>query len=232
MRHPFNQEACTKRLIKEYNKYGNLVIGYDFDNTIYDYHNEGGDYSEVIGVLKHAHSLGFVLCLYTAEPSPEKLEWKIKYAQSLGLTVDYVNDSPLPCSSPEKPFFNLLLDDRAGLEEAYKILCSVIEEVETLKSGNLRDYLEYCAWEKHIKALSDEGDILAYELLTGSYYFIVRKKKWENHEDYNFKEIKEYVISIIKEDIELLKSCLASPKERVSKKELLSRVDFKKYKLA
>ena len=35
MKHPFNQQACLERLKNEYDKYGKLIVAFDFDNTIY-----------------------------------------------------------------------------------------------------------------------------------------------------------------------------------------------------
>ena len=36
------------RLYKEYKQYGSLVIAYDFDNTVYDFHQKGNTYWNVI----------------------------------------------------------------------------------------------------------------------------------------------------------------------------------------
>lgn len=57
--HPFGKEACKKRLLEEYKKYGELIVAFDYDNTIFDYHNNGGDYSCVIELLKRCARLGF-----------------------------------------------------------------------------------------------------------------------------------------------------------------------------
>ena len=65
--HPFNKENCKKRLLEEYHRYGKLIVAFDFDNTIYDYHNDGGDYSEVIKLLRDCSKLGFELVLFTTE---------------------------------------------------------------------------------------------------------------------------------------------------------------------
>ena len=54
------------------------------------------------------------------------LKWKIDYCKHFGIEPDYVNESPL-IKGTKKPFFNLLLDDRAGLEEAYTLLVNVID---------------------------------------------------------------------------------------------------------
>jgi hypothetical protein len=123
--HPFNYERCVMRLKEEYHKYGKLIIAFDFDNTIYDYHNEGGDYSEVISLLRRCKELGFILILYTVEVDSTKISSKIKWCKSIGIEPDYINESPLFKGSV-KPYYNILLDDRSGLEESYKILYNTI----------------------------------------------------------------------------------------------------------
>ena len=48
----FDDNKCIKRLQSELNTYGKLYIAFDFDNTIFDFHNEGIDCSKVISLLK------------------------------------------------------------------------------------------------------------------------------------------------------------------------------------
>ena len=55
-KHPFNEERCLQRLIHEYEKHPELIVAFDFDNTIFDTHENGGDYSDVIELLKAAKS--------------------------------------------------------------------------------------------------------------------------------------------------------------------------------
>lgn len=81
--HPFGKEACKKRLLEEYKKYGELIVAFDYDNTIFDYHNNG----------------------------------ELQINQSSVLPKSY------------KPYYNILLDDRAGLEESYEILKYVVDEI-------------------------------------------------------------------------------------------------------
>jgi len=125
-RHPFNNSRCLIRLIDEYHKHKHLVVGFDFDNTVYDCHELGMDYSEVIDLLKECKELGFILCLYTADTSDEKIAWKAKWCEEMGIGPDYINESPL-MNGTKKPFFNILLDDRACLESAYSMLKDVVE---------------------------------------------------------------------------------------------------------
>lgn len=125
MIHSLNTEGATKRLISEYEAHGKLVVGFDFDNTIFDVHNKGINCSEIISLLQECKRLGFTLCLYTAELREDWLRWKMDYCRHFGIAPDYVNESPL-LPGTRKPFFNILLDDRAGLESAYQTLKQVV----------------------------------------------------------------------------------------------------------
>lgn len=131
--HPFFTQGAIERLKKDYDTHGKLVVGFDFDNTIFDVHNKGGNYSYVISLLQQCKKLGFTLCLYTAELREDWLKWKVDYCKHFGIEPDYVNESPL-LPGTRKPFFNILLDDRAGLESAYQTLKQVVEYANS-KSG-------------------------------------------------------------------------------------------------
>lgn len=131
--HPFDTNNCKIRLRNEYDKHKKLVVGFDFDNTIFDCHNNGGNYSQVIELLKRCKALGFILCLYTAEARDERLKWKIEYCKHFGIDPDYTNNSPLLGGKTDKPFFNILLDDRAGLESAFYTLLDVVNYAEGIR---------------------------------------------------------------------------------------------------
>ena len=129
MNHPFNDEGAFARLLEEYKRYKTLIIGFDFDNTIFDYHNNDGDYSEIIDLLKECKALNFNLCLYTIA---DRLDWKYKVCCRLGIKPDYINESPIVFEDGgNKPYFNILLDDRAGLESSYNILKNVVDYAKT-----------------------------------------------------------------------------------------------------
>lgn len=110
--HPFGKEACKKRLLEEYHKYGKLIVAFDFDNTIFDYHNTGGDYSCVIELLKECSLLGFEMILFTTD------DYKIMatICMRLGIaniTSNTPNISSSIFSKSKKPYYNILLDDRS-----------------------------------------------------------------------------------------------------------------------
>lgn len=127
--HPFGKEACKKRLLEEYRKYGKLIIAFDYDNTIFDCHNNGGDYSCVIELLKRCVKLGFEMVLFTTEEDIFKLNEKTSNAfHLLECKTISANTSSIFRGS-KKPYYNILLDDRAGLEESYEILKYVVDEI-------------------------------------------------------------------------------------------------------
>lgn len=118
------------RLIKEYRKYGTLTIGFDFDNTIHDYHKTNAVYPEVIRLLQTCSepSFNFTMCVYTCNPDIELVK---SYCAEHGIRIDFINSSPIHASKPHKPFFSILLDDRAGLAAAY---CTLVATINNIKS--------------------------------------------------------------------------------------------------
>lgn len=125
---PFNTDRCKKRLLKEYKSYGNLIIAFDFDNTVFDYHNTGDDYSDIIELLKTCSEKNMILVLFTVTTNEEELRSKINYLENCGIYPNYINESPLFKGSV-KPYYNLLLDDRAGLESAIEQLNYVLTNI-------------------------------------------------------------------------------------------------------
>ena len=126
--HPFNSSICAQRLREDYEKHKNLIVAFDFDNTIYDYHSKGGDYSCVINLLQECAVLGFTMVLFTANEEEEKLNFCKKYCNDNKIRIDYINESPV--LNTRKPYYNILLDDRAGLEEAYFTLKEVVDYIK------------------------------------------------------------------------------------------------------
>ena len=83
MQHPYlSDTACIYRLVDEYKKYGSLVIAYDFDNCVYDYHSKGHNYIEVIELLKQAKEINCYMVVFTAEKDLDELAVKISKERS------------------------------------------------------------------------------------------------------------------------------------------------------
>ncbi len=125
------------KLIKAYSEHGNIVIGVDFDDTIFPYTQYGDTVANAASSerAKRVRDLLIDLkpysiqCLWTVAN-----EWSLIYKKFIcqnyyKMYFDYYNESPItPDPTVRKPHFNVLLDDCAGLD-------SVIE--------TLREFLKY-----------------------------------------------------------------------------------------
>jgi hypothetical protein len=125
----FDTETCVDRLIRVYNKYSNLIVAFDFDDTVYDYHKKGHKYYQVIKLLQRCSDLGFTMMLFSCKETLEELQVCGDHCAIMGIGVDFMNSSPVLALS-RKPFYNILLDDKAGLGQAYEILFEVVNRIE------------------------------------------------------------------------------------------------------
>ena len=131
-----NDRKAIDRLKKEYKEHLKLIIGFDFDCTIYDFHKEGLELQPIISLLKECSDLGFIMCIFSNCDTDANAAWKISHAQKLGIDVKFMNESPVLAESfpidRKKPYFNLLLDDRAGLSASYNILKTTLIELKLI----------------------------------------------------------------------------------------------------
>lgn len=120
------------RLEKEYYQYNSLVIAFDFDNTVYDFHQLGDTYLDVIELLQRLSNIGCYLICFTANPNHEFIE---KHLKDNNIPFDSINIDPpfLKLQTGRKIYYNALLDDRAGLLEVYKQLTALCNKVEIEK---------------------------------------------------------------------------------------------------
>lgn len=104
-----------------------MIVAIDFDDTIFPYDNPKDTCNKIISLVKRASKLGFIIILFAAREG-ERLEWAISYMKALGIAPDYVNSSPVIGGG--KPYYNILLDDKAGLGQAYECLLEAINIIE------------------------------------------------------------------------------------------------------
>lgn len=125
------EQASYNRLYNEYQKHGSLVVGYDFDGTVNDYHKEGHSYHSVIELLRNLKLIGCRCICWTAY---EDHEYVKQYCIDKNIPCDGINTDgiPLPWET-RKPFFSVLLDDRAGLRQVYSELSALVFTVRAQK---------------------------------------------------------------------------------------------------
>jgi phosphoglycolate phosphatase-like HAD superfamily hydrolase len=109
----------VKRLVSDYKKHNSLFVAFDFDNTVFDYFGTGETYPKLEALLRFLKVKEFKLILFTGNEG-EKLQEIVKYCKEHGYEPDFVNESPVMKTT--KPYYNILLDDRAGLNDAYQTL--------------------------------------------------------------------------------------------------------------
>jgi len=130
----YDTKHCVERLYKEWVQHPKLIIACDFDDTIFDFHNRGQTHDDVVDLLKECKSLGFYVVLFSAS-KPERYPFMMEYCKNLGVEVDGINKNviELPYGNNGKIYYNILLDDRAGLFQAVTILLMVIQKIKKLK---------------------------------------------------------------------------------------------------
>lgn len=123
--------ASANRLIADYDIHGSIVVAYDFDNTVYDYHSKGNSYHDVIAALRKAKDINCYMICFTAA---ENNEFVKSYLADNNIPCDALNENPPFFKSEQrKIYFNILLDDRAGLISAYNDLIHLIETITKRK---------------------------------------------------------------------------------------------------
>ncbi len=127
----FDTAACVERLLKEQREHGRLIVACDFDDTVYDFHGAGHTYDLVLALLRRCQAQGFWIMLFTGTHS-DRWEWQKAWLAERGIEVHSVNSNPfpLPFGNHGKPYYNLLLDDRAGLWQACDTLAALLGHVE------------------------------------------------------------------------------------------------------
>lgn len=151
-----NIEESLERLKRDYNNYHNIIIAFDFDDTVFDYHRRGDTFDTVIELLQRAQEHGLSLICLSRVYDEEDIIFKSKYIQQvLNLKLD-TEDKKINSSSEKyneghlndmdpatlfdnyynKPHYNIFLDDKAGLSEACQILEKFLDYLDEIKRNN------------------------------------------------------------------------------------------------
>ena len=122
---------CAIRLFVEWQKHPQLIVAVDFDDTVFDFHLSGSTHEKVIALLKRCQALGFYIVLFTAS-APERHKFMNDHMLGQGIVLDSINKNPIPMpyGNHGKIYYNILLDDRAGLGQAYDTLTELLKMIE------------------------------------------------------------------------------------------------------
>lgn len=137
--HFMNADVQLERLLRIYREHGSLTVAVDFDNTLYDFHyrNEKAqrneyDFSEIAELVRRLKAVNCFIIIWTANEDREFIKQFLAEQQ---IPYDLINEeSPYFKGQERKIYYNVLLDDAAGLRETYLLLCQFIDSVSTPNS--------------------------------------------------------------------------------------------------
>jgi|TARA_R110000772_G_scaffold68118_4_gene150906 hypothetical protein len=118
----------TEKLLKVYKEHGKIIVGLDFDDTIFPLSEGSVDLCKKVKILITECQMYSTICLYTIADE-QSLKYKLEILKLWGIRVDFVNESPIKLGNNAKPYFNILLDDKAGLNESYETLSQFNEKL-------------------------------------------------------------------------------------------------------
>ena len=128
----FSRQKCVEKLKEDYEEWGNLIVAFDFDDTVAK-SAPNYDCSGVINLLRICSELQFIMICFTARANEKDLNEVKETLNRLGIKCDYINEDywrvkeKWSIEMPHKVFYNIFLDDRAGLKESYEILRDFIK---------------------------------------------------------------------------------------------------------
>ena len=113
----------TKKLFEVLEFHNTIIVGVDFDDTVFPFTDTSYSRTrcnKVVNLVKELKDK-ITICLYTVADN-ESLKYKKYILETLGIKAAYINESPIKLGNGDKPYFNILLDDKAGLNETIEIL--------------------------------------------------------------------------------------------------------------
>lgn len=127
-------KKCVDRLINDYKHHKSFIIAYDYDDTVVPSNNTI-DTSRVQSILRFCSKCNFTMICFTARDKPEQIEEARTTLKKLGIRCDYINEDcdntkqnmDVHATSFHKIFYNVFLDDRAGLHDAVRALVGFLK---------------------------------------------------------------------------------------------------------
>jgi len=120
-----NAENSLARILDEYQKYKTLVVAFDFDDTVYDFHKKGRLYTEVVNLLRALKEINCYLICWTGQ---EDLGFVKHYLIENDIPFNSINENPpFHISTSKKVYANVYLDDRAGLKQVFEELKQLLQ---------------------------------------------------------------------------------------------------------
>ena len=129
---PFMDESiCVDRLVTEWRKHGRILIATDFDDSVFGFHDPTDTHPKMLALLKECSDMGCLITIFTAA-TPTRWDMMREFLETRGVKVASINKNAieLPYGNWGKPYWNILVDDRAGLPSAYRVLKAAAAEIK------------------------------------------------------------------------------------------------------
>lgn len=133
----------VQRLVAEWVKYERIIIGVDFDDTLMPWGLHGPEHVARMArtrlLLRDCVSLGARIVIHTAS-LPERYEEVRATCKAEGIAIESINENlpGLKFGTNTKPYANIYLDDRAGIEQALDTLSAAYEIMRREMEKDLR----------------------------------------------------------------------------------------------
>lgn len=122
------------KLIEQYKQHRKLIIAFDFDDTVFPYSKDvdGFIISKCQECVRKANEQGHDVILFTCR---DDQRIPSQYFHFNNMRYDYFNESPVKDvdTGMGKIYYNILLDDKAGLYESLSTLQQVLLTIDELK---------------------------------------------------------------------------------------------------
>ena len=120
-----------------FNTHNNIIIALDFDDTIFDWKSKGYDVDYVIDLVKRAQKvLHAKVILFTCREGLVLAE-AVDYCKDNGISLFGINRNPDLPPTNSKPFYNILMDDKACLPEVCGIIECLIQAVQNENDADI-----------------------------------------------------------------------------------------------
>lgn len=123
------------KLLNAYGEHNSLIVGVDFDDTVFPFTKNEENVKRCDKVrnlllsLKSRMEKRLILCLYSVADE-QTLVYKKHIMDLYGLDPQYINEGPVDSKwNSKKPYFNILLDDKTGLNDSVETLEKFLEEI-------------------------------------------------------------------------------------------------------
>lgn len=111
------QHKLLQKLLDQYRKHGSIIVAYDFDDTVYPYSLEVEELKDTVSLIQRLAICGHTVYCYTSNEDMEKVTLYLNYNR-----IPYYSINKSPVVSSGKEFYNVFLDDKAGLNETKEVL--------------------------------------------------------------------------------------------------------------